>query len=78
MSSLETVYLGRYTWDHANEIAGELEDAGIAWSYKQPGIFSTVWEFGAVRLFVDKSRLEEAQAISDRIAPDGTARKRGR
>lgn len=70
---LITVYLGRYTWEHANAIAGELEGAGIVWWYKQPGFFSQIWEFGGIRLFVDRERLEEARAISDRIAPDGTA-----
>jgi hypothetical protein len=69
-----TVYLGRYTWEHANSIAGELEEADIVWWYKQPGFFSQIWEFGGVRLFVDRDRLAEARAISDRIAPDGTAR----
>jgi hypothetical protein len=66
-----TVYLGRYTWEHANEIAGELEGAGIVWWYKQPGFFSQIWEFGAIRLFVDRARLDEARAIADGIAPDG-------
>ena len=64
---LTTVYLGRYTWEHANAIAGELEGAGIAWWYKQPGFFSQIWEFGGIRLFVDRTRLEEAKAIAARI-----------
>lgn len=72
---VSTVYLGRYTWDHANEIAGELEEAGIVWWYKQPGFLSQAWESG-VRLFVDRTRLDEARDISDRIAPDGTAKRR--
>jgi hypothetical protein len=29
-----TVYLGRYTWEQANQIAGELEKADIVWWYK--------------------------------------------
>ncbi len=64
---VSTVYLGRYTWEHANDIAGELEDAGIFWWYKQPGFLSQVWEFGAVRLFVDRSRLDDAKSIAARI-----------
>jgi len=68
-----TVYLGRYTWEHANAIAGDLERAGIVWWYKQPGFFSQIWEFGGVRLFVDRDRLAEARDIADRIAPEGTA-----
>ena len=74
---VDTTYLGSYTWDHANEIAGELEAAEIVWWYKQPGFLSQVWEFGAVRLFVDRERLEEARAIADRIAPDGRPGRRG-
>lgn len=65
-----TAYLGSFTAGHANEIAGELEEAGISWWYKQPGFFSQIWEFGAVRLFVDRERLEEARLIARRIAPD--------
>jgi hypothetical protein len=69
--NITTVYLGRYTWEHANQIAGELEAADIVWWYKQPGFFSQIWEFGGVRLFVDRERLDEARSIADRIAPDG-------
>jgi hypothetical protein len=75
---VSTTYLGAYTWEHANEIAEKLEAAGIVWWYKQPGFLSQVWEFGAVRLFVDRERLEQAQAIADGIAPEGRPRKRGR
>ncbi len=60
------MHLGQFTWEHANEIAGELERAGIVWWYKQPGFLSSVWEHG-VRLFVDRERLEEAQAIVARV-----------
>jgi hypothetical protein len=70
---VSTVHLGQFTWEHANDIAAELEDAGIAWWYKAPGFFSQIWEFGGIRLFVDRTRLEEAKAIAARIAsqPDG-------
>jgi hypothetical protein len=61
-----TVHLGHYSRETANEIAGELEAAGITWWYKEPGFLSQVWEYG-VRLFVDKSRLAEAKAIAERI-----------
>ena len=61
-----TVHLGQYTRETANEIAGELESAGIIWWYKEPGWLSQVWEYG-VRLFVDKKRLKEAKAIAERI-----------
>jgi hypothetical protein len=75
---VSTTYLGGYTWEHANEIAGELEAAGIVWWYKEPGFLSQIWEFGAVRLFVDRERLDQARAIADRIAPDGRPGRRGR
>jgi hypothetical protein len=63
---VSTVHLGQYTRETANEIAGELEAAGIAWWYKEPGWIAVVWEFG-VRLFVDKRRLPEAKEIAARI-----------
>jgi hypothetical protein len=61
-----TAHLGQYTRETANEIAGELEKAGIVWWYKEPGWLSQVWEYG-VRLFVDRKRLPEAKAIAERI-----------
>jgi hypothetical protein len=66
---ISTVHLGQFTRETANEIAGELEEAGIVWWYKEPGYLSQVWEMG-VRLFVDKSRLDEAKAIRDRIVAE--------
>jgi hypothetical protein len=57
-----TVHLGQFTRDHANTIAGRLEEAGIVWWYKEPGSISRIWEYG-VRLFVDRDRLDEARAI---------------
>ncbi len=67
--SITTVHLGQYTRETANEIAGELEAAGIVWWYKEPGYISQVWEFG-VRLFVDRARLDEARSIADRITAE--------
>jgi hypothetical protein len=63
---VSTVHLGQFTRETANEIAGELEKAGIVWWYKEPGWISAVWEFG-VRLFVDRTRLNEANDIAERI-----------
>jgi hypothetical protein len=57
-----TTYLGQFDRVTANAIAERLEEAGIVWWYKEPGFISVVWEFG-VRLFVDRDRLEEANAI---------------
>jgi hypothetical protein len=65
-ASVTTVHLGQYSRETANVIAGELEQAGIIWWYKEPGWLSQVWEYG-VRLFVDKSRLAEAKGIAERI-----------
>lgn len=63
---IRTVQLGQFTDEHANEIAGGLEKAGIVWWYKQPGYFSSIWEKGT-RLFVDDKRLDEARAIAQRV-----------
>jgi hypothetical protein len=63
---VRTVHLGQFTWEHANDIAGALEDAGIVWWYKQPGYLSRIWEHG-IRLFVDRTRLDEAKAIAERV-----------
>ncbi len=68
--SLRTVYLGQFTWEHANEIAGALEEAGIAWWCKNPGTLSyTFFREWGPRLFVDRDRLDEARAIAGRVAP---------
>ena len=63
---ISTVHLGQFTPEHAEEIAGRLEGAGIVWWYKQPGYFSSIWEKG-VRLYVDKERLEESQEIARQV-----------
>jgi hypothetical protein len=63
---ITTVHLGRYTREHANEIAEKLEERDIVWWYKDPGYLSGLWEKG-VRLFVDRKRLDEAKRIADDI-----------
>ncbi len=77
MSGITTVYLGQFTHEHANRIAGRLEEAGIAWWVKNPGTISAVFlrEWGP-RLFVDRERLDEARTIAIEIAPDGVAKRR--
>jgi hypothetical protein len=72
-----TVYLGQFTNEHANQIAEQLERAGIEWWAKNPGTLSYVFfmEWGA-RLFVDRDRLDEASEIARRIAPEGLKRRR--
>jgi hypothetical protein len=67
-----TVHLGQFTPDHANTIAGRLEEAGIVWWYKEPGSISRIWEHG-VRLFVDRDRLAEARAIEAAVLADPRA-----
>ena len=71
---VSTVHLGQYTRETANAIAEELEKAGIVWWYKEPGFLSQVWEQG-VRLFVDKTRLDEANAIAERVSSDRERRR---
>ena len=63
---IRTVHLGQFTHEHAEAIAGALEEANIVWWYKAPGYLSQVWEHG-VRLFVDRDRLDEARSIADRV-----------
>lgn len=75
MDEVRTTHLGQFTDVHAEEIARRLEDAGIVWWRKRAGwisqtLFADQW---GVRLFVDESRLEEAQAIAaDILRPDPT------
>ncbi len=64
-----TVHLGQFTREHANAIAGRLEEAGIVWWYKEPGSISKLWEHG-VRLFVDRDRLVEAREIVAAVLAD--------
>jgi hypothetical protein len=69
---VRTTYLGQYTDEHANEIAGLLEDAGIAWYYKQAwGPFRVLFlgDWGT-RLFVDEARLDEARELAKRVVPE--------
>lgn len=71
---LRTVYLGQFEHDTANRIAGALEEAGIAWTYKQFGrlvrlLFADDW---GVRLFVDQKRIDEARSIVERVTTEAT------
>lgn len=66
----DTVYLGQFTQPNADRIAGELENAGIEWWFKQSGrfaqfIFAGDW---GVRLFVEESRRDEARTIAEDLA----------
>lgn len=66
---VRSTYLGQFTDEVANMIAGELETAQIAWSYKQAGRFTRVFFAGewGTRLFVDADRLDEAKRIAERV-----------
>ncbi|MEX0991484.1 MAG: hypothetical protein WD004_04350 [Actinomycetota bacterium] len=68
---VSTVHLGAFTHEHADEIAGKLEGAGISWWYKQPGFISQIWEMGQVHLFVDRDRLTDAQAFAREVLGEG-------
>ena len=72
--NVRTVHLGEFTHEHADEIAGRLEAAGIVWWVKVPGFFSSIWE-RSVRVFVDRERLAEAEAIAAEVLgqPDGAS-----
>jgi hypothetical protein len=64
---LRSVYLGQFTDEVANAIAGRLEGAGIAWSYKQGGFLTRIFFLGewGTRMFVESERLDEARTIAD-------------
>ena len=59
---VRTEPLGQFTRRDAERIAKGLEEAGIVWWWKEPGFLSSLWEVG-VRLFVDRTRIDEARAI---------------
>jgi len=67
-----TVHLGPFTREHANPIAGRLEEAGIVWWYKAPCSISRVWEYG-VRLLVDRDRMAAPPAIVAAVLNDESA-----
>lgn len=66
---VRTVELGQFEDDNAHVVAQRLEDAGIVWWSKSTGrlartLFAGDW---GTRLFVDRSRLDEAQAIAREV-----------
>jgi hypothetical protein len=66
---LRSAYLGQFTDEVANAIAGRFEDARIAWSYKQAGFLTRIFFLGewGTRMFVDAERLDEARVIADDV-----------
>jgi hypothetical protein len=69
VASTRSAYLGQYTDEVANVIATELEQAGIAWSYKQASRFTRIFFMGewGTRLFVDAERIDAGRAIAERV-----------
>lgn len=65
---VRTVHLGAFTREHAEAIGRELDELGIVWWAKQPGFLSNIWEFGQVEIFVDRTELDRATAVADRVA----------
>ncbi len=66
---IETVHLGQYTDDHAQEISARLGEADIHHWWKSSGRFARVLFGGdwGTHLFVDADRLDDAKAIADVI-----------
>jgi len=67
-----SAYLGQFTDEVANAIAGRLEEAGIAWSYKQAAFLTRIFFFGewGTRLFVQADRLDEARQLAERVVEE--------
>jgi hypothetical protein len=63
---VRTVHLGEFSPAHARRIGRELDAAGIAWWTKDPGFLSRLWQLG-IELFVDRSRLDDAREIAERV-----------
>ena len=63
---VRTVHLGQFTPDHAEQLAEQLDAAGIVWWTKEPGFINRIWQLG-VEVFVDRARLDEARAIADQV-----------
>jgi hypothetical protein len=71
MGAVETVLLGQFTDEHADDILAGLEDAGIVHWVKRSGnlvrlLSAADW---GVRIFVDRDRSEQAAAIARSVAP---------
>ena len=64
-----SAYLGQFTDEVANAIAGRLEDAQIGWSYKQAGFFTRIFFIGewGTRMFADAERIDEAKRIAQEV-----------
>lgn len=65
VDTTRTTYLGQFSHERAEAIAGRLETAGILWWHKQAGPLTRLLFIGdwGVRLFVDRDRLADATDI---------------
>lgn len=67
------IYLGQFERERADRIAGILENADIAWTYKEFGRlakFFFIADWG-IRLYVDASRSDEVRALLQDEATKG-------
>lgn len=69
MEDVRSVQLGQFTDENANAVAGALEEAGIAWWFKQSGRWGRTLFLGewGTRLFVDASRVDEAREVAREV-----------
>jgi hypothetical protein len=69
---LRTVHLAQVTYENADRLVEALDKAGIAHWEKRSGTLTRFFFAGdcGVRVFVDAARIEEAEAILDRVVPD--------
>ena len=66
---LRTAYLGQFERPRADRIAGALEEAGIAWTYKEFGRLAKFFFIGdwGIRLYVDESRVDDVREVLARL-----------
>lgn len=73
MSRPRTVLLGQFEDDNAERIVERLHEVEIPYWIKRTGGLARVLFAGdwGIRIFVDESRLEEAQTVARDILGDG-------
>jgi hypothetical protein len=67
--NVRTVELGQFTDEHAEDIAAQLERAGITWWHKSSGRFVRLLSAAdwGTRIYVDRERLGDAERIAARV-----------
>lgn len=75
MADVRTVQLGQFTDENAEVVAAALEQAGIVWWNKTSGRYTRILSAGdwGTRLYVDATRLDEAQRLARAALADGSA-----